>query len=471
MDNSLDVSITRKQKQFIESDAFETLFGGAAGGGKSYGQLIDALLFALKYPKSKQIIFRRTFADLEKSLIRVSLETYPRKIASYNTAKHTWTFKNGSIIDFGYIDNEKDVYQYQSAEYDIIRFDELTHFTEYMYVYMISRCRGANNFPKGMKSSTNPGGVGHQWVKDRFIDIGEPNITHKVIDEETGTPTTRRFIPSLVQDNKFLLEKDPDYVKRLDALPEKERQALKYGDWDIFDGMYFSEFRRRIHVIEPFQIPDNWFRYASMDYGLDMLAVGWFTTDPQGNEYLYKELYESNLIISEAAKRILEVNGNDNIKYFYAPPDLWNRRQDTGKSAEEIFRENKVKLTKSNNDRVQGWFSMKEHLKPFDIRDEQTGEIRKIAKLRIFSNCKNAIRTIPKLQIDEKNPNDVATEPHELTHMPDAIRGFCIERTRATKIFSKEEQEAVELKETKYREKIRAIAGNTATRSFIMYGG
>ena len=167
----MDISITTKQEAFINSEAFETLFGGAAGGGKSYGQLTDALLYALQNPKSKQIIFRRTFADLEKSLIRVSLEMYPKEIATYNSSKHTWKLKNGSIIDFGYIDNEKDVYQYQSAEYDIIRFDELTHFTEYMYVYMISRCRGANNYKKGIKSSTNPGGVGHNWVKERFVDI------------------------------------------------------------------------------------------------------------------------------------------------------------------------------------------------------------------------------------------------------------------------------------------------------------
>lgn len=152
----MDIQITKKQQKFINSTAFETLFGGAAGGGKSYGQLIDSLLYALKYPKSKQIIFRRTFPDLERSIIRTSLELFPREIASYNTSKHTWIFKNGSILDFGYIDNEKDVYQYQSAEYDVIRFDELTHFTEYMYVYMISRCRGANPYPKGLKSSTNP---------------------------------------------------------------------------------------------------------------------------------------------------------------------------------------------------------------------------------------------------------------------------------------------------------------------------
>ena len=153
----------------MESEAFETLFGGAAGGGKSYGQLVDALIYALQYPKSKQIIFRRTFPDLERSIIRTSLEFYPRKVASYNNSKHIWTFDNGSIIDFGYIDNENDVYQYQSAEYDCIRFDELTHFTEYMYTYMISRCRGANDYPKRIKSSTNPGGVGHVWVKERFV--------------------------------------------------------------------------------------------------------------------------------------------------------------------------------------------------------------------------------------------------------------------------------------------------------------
>lgn len=137
----MDIEITEKQDKFINSTAFETLFGGAAGGGKSYGQLVDALLYALKYPKSKQIIFRSTFPELEKSIIRTSLEFYPREAATYNSSKHTWKLKNGSIIDFSYIATENDVFQYQSAEYDVIRFDELTHFTEYMYTYMISRCR------------------------------------------------------------------------------------------------------------------------------------------------------------------------------------------------------------------------------------------------------------------------------------------------------------------------------------------
>lgn len=429
----MEISITKKQQSFINSKAFETLFGGAAGGGKSYGQLIDAFIFALNYPKSKQIIFRRTFADLEKSLIRASLELYPRNIATYNSSKHTWKFKNGSIIDFGYIDNEKDVYQYQSAEYDMIRFDELTHFTEYMYTYMISRCRGANPYPKGIKSSTNPGGVGHVWVKDRFIDIGEPNKVHEVI-LDSGEKSTRIFIPSLVQDNKFLLTNDPDYVKRLDNLPEKERKALKYGDWDIYDGMFFPEFKRRIHVIEPIELPKEWNRYIALDYGLDMFAVVFIAVDTKGKAYVYNEIHKENLIVSEACQTLKSYMRKDKYKAIYAPPDLWNRNRDTGKSTAELFHNNGVNLIKVNNNRVGGWLNVKEWLKPKKKRHEQTGEIYEDSDIKIFNNCLNLIRCLPQLQHDEKNPNDCATEPHDITHITDALRYFCVSHTRKSKV-------------------------------------
>ena len=428
----MDISITKKQQKFINSEAFETLFGGAAGGGKSYGQLVDALLYALKYPKSKQIIFRSTFADLEKSLIRVSLDFYPLSIASYNNSKHTWKFDNGSIIDFGYIQYEKDVYQYQSAEYDVIRFDELTHFTEFMYTYMISRCRGANPYPKGRKSSTNPGGVGHVWVKERFIDIGEPNVIHNC-KLETGEEVTRIFIPSLVTDNKFMLEYDPDYIKRLDALPEKERKALKYGDWDIYDGMFFPEFKRRIHVIEPFEIPDNWNRYIAMDYGLDMFAVLFVAIDIKGKAYVYNEIHKSNLIVSEARQVLKSYMRKARYKYIYAPPDLWNRNRDTGKSTAELFYEGGIDLAKASNNRIAGWLNAKEWLKVRKLRSEQTGEIYEDSDLKIFNNCINLIKYLPQLQHDEKEPNDVATEPHEPTHITDALRYFCVSRVAPTK--------------------------------------
>ena len=216
----LKISVTEKQKRFIDAKESEVLFGGAAGGGKSYGQMVDALLFALTYRKSKQLVLRRSFAELDKSLIRTSLALFPRDIYTFNSSTHTGRFKNGSVIDFGYCATENDVYQYQSAEYDVIRFDELTHFTEAQYVYLISRVRGANSYPKQIKSSTNPGGVGHSWVKARFIDPAPPE---KVFFASNGMK--RIFIPSLLDDNKFLKEGDPEYKKRLLALHHRETAA------------------------------------------------------------------------------------------------------------------------------------------------------------------------------------------------------------------------------------------------------
>ena len=205
-----NISVTEKQKRFIDATESEVLFGGAAGGGKSYGQIVDAMLFALRYPSSRQLILRRTFPELEKSLIRTSLALFPREIYTFNSSSHTGKFKNGSIIDFGYCATENDVYQYQSAEYDVIRFDELTHFTEAQYVYLISRVRGANSYPKQIKSSTNPGGVGHGWVRERFVDAGNRGVPFIGNDG-----MSRIFIPAMLDDNRFLRDGDPNYKKRL----------------------------------------------------------------------------------------------------------------------------------------------------------------------------------------------------------------------------------------------------------------
>ena len=434
----MNIEVTEKQDMFINADAFEVLFGGAAGGGKSHGQLIDALLYALEYPRSSQILFRSTFSDLEKSLIRKSRNLYPAKIANYNDSKHTWKLANGSIIDFGYIQYEKDVYQYQSAEYDVIRFDELTHFTEFEYTYMISRCRGANPYPKHVKSSTNPGGIGHTWVKKRFIDIGEPNVVHKC-KLDTGEETTRIFIPSLVEDNKFLLKNDPDYVRRLDALPEKERKALKYGNWDIFDGVFFSEFNRRVHVIEPFEIPEHWNRYIALDYGLDKFAVLFIAIDTKGKAYVYNYIHKEGLIASEAAQILKSYMRKDKFKDIYAPTDLWATDRHTGKTTADIFMENGIDLTQASRKREAGWLTVKEWLKINKTRHEQTGEEILTSNLVIFNTVLPLIEYLPQIQVDEKNPNDCALEPHELTHICDALRYFCVSRTNPSKeIISKE---------------------------------
>ena len=409
----MNVTVTRKQKAFIDAAESEVLFGGAAGGGKSYGQMVDALLFALRYPGSKQLVLRRTFAELDKSLIRTSLILFPREIYSFNSSSHTGKFKNGSIIDFGYCAAENDVYQYQSAEYDVIRFDELTHFTESQYIYLISRVRGANSFPKQIKSSTNPGGIGHAWVKRRFVDespAGEAFIG--------GDGMTRIFIPALLDDNRFLLSGDPRYRERLLALPERERKALLYGDWNIFEGQYFSEFDPREHIIAPFEIPPSWRKFRTIDYGLDRLACLWVAISPEGISYVYREYCESNLAISAAAAAILaRTPASEEIYATLAPPDLFSRSQESGKSKATLFSEFGVNFTKTANDREAGWLALKELL-------SGTGGVR----LKIFSTCTEIIKCLPALTVDKIRPSDCSTEPHEITHAPDALRGYAIFR-------------------------------------------
>lgn len=412
----ISLSVTKKQKAFIDSSESEVLFGGAAGGGKSYGQMVDALLFALKYPGSKQLVLRRSFAELDKSLIRTSLSLFPREIYSFNSSSHTGRFKNGSIIDFGYCATEIDVYQYQSAEYDVIRFDELTHFTESQYIYLISRVRGANDYPKQIKSSTNPGGVGHGWVKARFVD---PSPAGKSFVGDDGM--TRVFIPALLDDNKFLSRGDPKYRQRLLALPDREKKALLHGDWNIFEGQYFTEFDPKKHIVTPFEIPKSWRKYRTIDYGLDRLACLWIATSPDGISYVYREFCKSNLTISQAAKEICDRTPvGEEIYATLAPPDLWHRSQETGKSKAAIFSEFGLNFTKTSNDRECGWLAVKELL--------LGGEGRQ--SIKFFSTCTEIIKCLPALTVDRLRPTDCSTEPHEITHAPDALRGFAIFYTR-----------------------------------------
>ena len=416
---NLSLAVTKKQKKFIDAVESEVLFGGAAGGGKSYGQMVDAFLVAITYPGSKQLVLRRTFAELDKSLIRTSLALYPREIYTFNSSSHTGRFKNGSVIDFGYCAAENDVYQYQSAEYDVIRFDELTHFTEAQYLYLISRVRGANGYPKQIKSSTNPGGIGHGWVKARFVDPAPAGSTF------TGADGMKRiFIPSMLDDNDFLLRSDPSYKERLSALPERERRALLHGDWNIFEGQYFTEFSNR-NIVSPFEIPKHWRKYRTIDYGLDRLACLWIAVSPEGRFYLYREYCESNLPISEAARAILDRSPKDEDIYAtLAPPDMWQRTQTCAKTKAALFSEYGVTFTKTSNNREAGWLALKELIYS---RDDTP------PRLVIFSQCTEIIKCLPALRVDRVRPTDCDTEPHEITHAPDALRGFAIFYTSPSK--------------------------------------
>lgn len=409
--NDINLSITRKQKAFIDATETEVLFGGAAGGGKSYAQCIDAMLFALEYPKSKQLLLRRTFPELELSILRTVRELYPSDIWRYNVQQHTGRFTNGSLIDFGYINSEQDLTRYQSAEFDVIRFDELTHFTEEMYRYLFSRLRGANSFPKQIKSSTNPGNVGHSWVKARFIDPAPPDT---VIETPQGT---RRFIPSKVQDNVFLMKNDPSYIERLQNLSDNEQKALLHGSWDVFEGQYFTEWRRELHVIDPVEIQPWWQVYRALDYGLDRLACLWCAFDELGNAYVFRELCVSDTIVSDAARMILQA-GQEPVVATFMPSDLMGRSSQTGVSIYEAFSSSGLHGTPVNNPRVPGWLNLKEWMHPVD---DGAGNLR--PRLRIFSTCRELIRCMPQLQYAKTgDPSDVAKDPHDITHAPDALR-------------------------------------------------
>ena len=450
---------TERQYEFLIASADEVLYGGAAGGGKSFGQFLDTVRYALTYPKSKQIIFRSTYNELEMSIIRTFLENLPKQAFNYNISRHTGTFGNGSVVDFGYIAKKNDVYRYQSAEFDVIRFDELTHFTEEMYTYMLSRLRGATPYPRQMKSTTNPGGVGHTWVKKRFIDPAPPNEVFNGFNEKGKFTGTRVFLPARVQDNAYLMENDPKYLRNLEALDERERKALLHGEWDLFDGQYFEAFDRAIHVIPPLfgaeEIPNDWEFYISIDYGLDMLAALLVGVAPGNRFYVVREHYESGLIVSEAAAAIKELGKGFSVRKIFAPPDLWGRSKDTGKSIAEVFHENGAHLSRVDNNRVSGWMVLKEMLKP--TTDEQGAAT---AQLRIFEGCRNLIRTLPAVQVDDRNPNDVATEPHELTHAPDALRYFFAGRPAGKRPPDKKQRydfKSQRPKEAPGKEKIRIV--------------
>jgi phage terminase large subunit len=420
MADRFSLELTPLQHRFLTASEDEILFGGAAGGGKSFGQLADALRYALQYPGSRQLLLRRTLPELENSLIRSALALFPPSLYHYVASKHTGVFINGSLLDFGYCDSERDVYRYQSAEYDVIRFDELTHFTESMYLYMMSRLRGASPFPRQMKSTTNPGGLGHEWVKRRFIDPAPPETT---VTDEWGN---RRFIPARVQDNTFLMANDPQYINRLQRLPEQERRALLEGDWDLCEGRFFTAWQRELHTCTPFEIPAHWRRYCALDYGLDMLAGLFIAEDEQGFFYVYREVYQSGLIVSRAAQELRRAAPEE--CPFYAPPDLWSRQKDSGRSIADLFRENGVLLSRVSPARAAGWAMLQEWLVPIADRD---GNLR--PRLKIFSTCRNLIRCLPMLQWDPQTPGDCLKYPHELTHAPDALRYFAMGHPAAKK--------------------------------------
>ena len=375
------------------------------------------------------MILRRTLPELRENHV-VPLLQVLNGVAQYNATERVFTFPNGSRIKLGYCAAENDVYQYQGQEYDVIGLEEATHFTEAQMVFLTTCNRTTRtDFTPRMYYTCNPGGVGHAWVKRLFIDRRYQGSENQ---EDYA------FIPARIYDNYVLMQNDPEYLKALKNLPEDMRRAHLDGDWDVYAGQYFTEFRRDIHVIEPFPIPKHWRRYRAIDYGLDMLACYWAAFDEIGNAYVYREFCSPDLVVSVAARGILE-RTQEEIQCTYAPSDLWGRTKDTGKAQAELFAASGLPLVKVRNGRVDGWMNVKEWLKP--VAD---GTGTKKPRLMIFSTCPELVRCLPLLQHDEHNPNDVATEPHDITHSPDALRYLLDGRPRCAEAAMDPEEDYID---------------------------
>lgn len=392
-------------------------YGGAAGGGKSDGLIMLAIVAGLSIPGLKIGYFRRKYPDLEGpgGAIMRSQELMSGW-ARYNGSLRRWTFPTGSVLQFCHCQYEQDIFSYKSQQFDIILIDEATQFTRGMYRYLLTRNRATVPYPEGffpfMALATNPGDVGHIWFRREFVKIGVSDKVNKV-EVEPGRFEDHLFIPSKLKDNQVLEKRDPAYRKNLENQDSDTRRMLLDGDWDIFKGQYFSSWRDEIHIVKkPFVIPDNWNRFLCMDYGLDLLAVYDDAIDNFGRIYSYRELCEPDLPIPKAAERIVEfmdsARTSDNkpvhFKYIVGSPDLQNRRQDTGISGIELFASHGVKgIIPADDRRVPGWQAYADYLEP---RLDEQGV--KSPRFFVFPNCTYLIETLPALVRSENNPNDVA---------------------------------------------------------------
>lgn len=443
-----------KQKLFCQARTRYVGYGGARGGGKSHVLRIKAFGGALTYPGIRILIVRREYPELEQTMILPMRKLIPQEVAVYNGSMHMFFFANGSTIKFGHYGTSDDD-EYQGQEYDWIFMDEATQFTESQFRTLGACLRGATNIPRRMYLTCNPGGIGHLWVKRLFV-------AKQYRAGERAEDYT--FIHATVDDNPQLLAASPEYVQMLDLLPDNVRNAWRFGDWDALSGSFFPEFTKETHMIEPFwRIPAEWKKYRAFDYGLDMFACLWIAVDFDGRCYVYRELQQSGVIVSEAAKLMLDATPPwEHIEFTIAPPDMWNRQKDSGRSMAELFMENGVGIIRGSNNRVQGWMAVKELLKPLAGPQDRPG-------LLVTSDCQALISHIAAIQHDEKNPSDCAVQPHEITHICDAIRYFCVTRTLgAERVESPVPEDFEDSGMTDYDDE---MTGGEMSEDYLEYGG
>lgn len=448
-----DYKPTAKQRLFHASKSNEILYGGAAGGGKSYAIGWDAFLRCMKYPGTSAYLFRRTYPELEQTLIKTMRMIVPETLGKYYASNHEMQFVNGSVARFAHLSDESDVIKYQGAEIQWLYFDELTHFSESMYNYIKTRLRAPKRLGVHpcVRCASNPGGPGHGWVKARFVDstdIGTHTVekTFEIKDADGQMRTLRsvcEYIPATVRDNPHI---DELYIAELEQKPEKLRDALLLGKWDAFEGQAFPEFTNdpehykdglHTHVIDPFDIPLHWTRYVSFDHGFSRpFSFGAWAVDPDGRAYRYKELYgckkgEANvglmLTPGEIAAKLadwLEPEFREGIHITgIADPAIWDESR--GTSVEEQIRKvfSGVTFRKGDNTRMPGKMQVHERL-----RFDDDGR----PMMYIFSNCTDFIRTLPTLCYDEHKVEDIDTAGED--HIYDETRYFLMSRPLAPKI-------------------------------------
>lgn len=413
------------QTDFLAAPERDVLYGGAAGGGKSYAMLIDPLRFAHR-AAHRALILRRSMPEL-RELIDKSRELYPKAFpgCKYKEVEKLWNFPSGAKVEFGFLERDADVYRYQGQAYSWIGFDEITHLpTEFGWNYLASRLRTTDpEITPYMRCTANPGGVGATWVKKRYVDPHPPN------ESFTGEDNlTRKFIPARLDDNPYLAE-DGRYEEMLKALPPTQRKQLLEGNWDVNEGAAFTEFEQDIHVITPFEIPISWERTKGIDYGYaSESSCVWGTVDPSdGTLIIYRELYQKGLTGEDLGDRITQMELSDPYSVQgVLDTAAWARTGTTGPTVGESLIRAGHKLRRADKNRIQGKIQIHEYLKV-----QQSGRPR----LQIFNTCPNLIRELQSIPLDRSNPEDVDT--HAPDHAYDALRYLIMSRPRIQDSFSR----------------------------------
>ena len=438
----LDYQPQPRQALLHACPANEILFGGAAGPGKSHALRFEALLCCLRVPQLRAYLFRRTLPELERNHILPALSQFPKGIATFRASKRRFEFQNGSILSFCGCPREADVFAYQGAEIHLLLIDELTHFTEFMYDYLRGRLRCTLDVPPelrhkipGIVCASNPGGVGHAFVKSRFVDFSPPLVPKRAPDAEGGM--LRCHIPGRLADNPILLARDPGYAKRLDALPEPYRTAYRDGNWDVFMGQAFA-FSRRLHVIAPRPVPDHVPLFMTFDWGYGApFSIGWWWVDGEGRLFRFTEWYGCTgtpnqglrLTDSVIAAGILEREKRHGIAgrpvTRLAGPDCFAKKPDyrgggQGPSTAEVFAASGVYLAPGDPSRTAKIRQFHERLRPREDGPPM---------LQVYDVCEHFIRTIPLLVTDRRNVEDIDTTGED--HIYDEACHVCMARPLA----------------------------------------